>query len=298
MGRLIDLQQQRLSALQLRLGRRDAQVLALAGKDHGKALTLAEGEARAAEAEVRLKQREIDELKDSLLGLLSRSGAADGGVPPAEAQRLVAELTAEKARLKAQLERLMEGVRRAERSWSEQEEQSRRLAAEAEASRAQLDSARRMAQQAEERARRAQRAADEEVRRLDERVSAMARVGATEGARAKAAEFLVERLHVARERIAEQERRLSVQDDQLEELRHELRAEQALRAAVAPTSPTSKASQDLQLSQLHDQLRELQEVCRPELPQQQARLLRTLFNELQQQRQLVAQVARRRPLRM
>ena len=88
--RLVALQQQQLSALRLRLGRRERQVLALTGKDGGKALTVAQHEAHAAHARLRLSEGEAAELRRSMLELelISRGGelrqqnGVGGELPP------------------------------------------------------------------------------------------------------------------------------------------------------------------------------------------------------------------------
>ncbi|KAL1527245.1 hypothetical protein AB1Y20_015921 [Prymnesium parvum] len=287
LGRLVDLQQQQLCALQLRLSRRDAQVLALSGRDGGKALSLAEGAAAAAHAELRVRQRELDEMHRSVLQLeVAQRGEAGGG---GSLHKFVAERARETAALREQLERLMGGVHAAERRWGALEEARDRLQLECGQLRAQADASRRLVAQVTDRLHAARHEGRAEVKAMEERLAALARAGASAGARAKAAEFIIERLHAARARLEEMERRSLAQEAALHAAQHDLLVLQQRGAAAAAPPPTAAAAQ-LQLGQLQDQLRELREVCRPEVAQQQDRLVVSLYHQLRQERKLVAQL--------
>eukprot|EP00966_Prymnesium_polylepis_P028586 662002-Prymnesium_polylepis.1 len=69
------------------------------------------------------------------------------------------------------------------------------------------------------------RAADGDCKKMEERLTALARAGATPGARAKAAEFVIERLMAARAQLGELEKAKHAQELELQAAQQQLIAE-------------------------------------------------------------------------
>ena len=252
LAKLARLQQQQLAALRLRLARRDRQLLAMSGRDGGKALILAEHEAATAQAEVSKKNIEIDELQKSLLQLEyhqsraapltsgSMMGSFGRGNPsagsthqaavdalggdgsaaqlPENVAKFIAEKARESASIKEQLGRMTRGIQAAERQWSALEKDRDAARREVDVLRHAADAAKRLVGIANEEAFSRKREADEDRVKLEGRLGELARLSQANvnSGRAKAAEFVVERLKQARERVETLERQ---NHDQAIELR-------------------------------------------------------------------------------
>ena len=364
--KLARLQQQQLAALRLRLARRDRQLLAMSGRDGGKALILAEHEAATAQAEVRAKNIEIDELQKSLLqleynptavgrhhaaggvgggglggslggglggglgGALGASLGADGGGGlhlvtgggatggaggversgasthhlPAEVTKFIADKAHEVATLKEQLSRMTRGVQAAERSWTGLERDRDALRREVDVLRHSADAAKRLVGLANEEAFSRKREADEDRLKLEGRLGELARLSQANAntGRAKAAEFVVDRLKEARKNLESLERE---KHDMQVELREQqqlvMQYQQQLRAGLLGGSAdggtgggggtgNGGSGQQLVVARLQDELRELREVCDPEHAFEQTRVMQTLYAELRSERRLVSQL--------
>ena len=315
--RLAVQQQQQLVGLRSRLGRRERQVLALSQRDGGQALLLAQQEAEEAQRAARRSEEELAELQKSLAQLacitgLGRSAGApgsallggsalagggsglDGGgvlgrptLPtaalPAELQNFVIERAKETAALREQLGQLRQGAQRASRSWSA-------LRAEADKAHTELQGAK---QDFEERGKEGEalvaQAKDQllEARAtqdtLQKKLAETASLGAT-GGRAKAAEYVVTQLKLAKGKVRELEARC----DELKKMHDD--AVRAARAAAAGESSAERHGSAVQVAQLQDELTELRALTDVEAVARQQAVLQHLFKELRDERRHVEQL--------
>ena len=273
-------QQQQLLALRARLGRSDRRILALSARDEGKALLLAEGEARAASQACRLKEEELGQLQASLATLEYAAasakpggyGAGAAGALPAELQQFVIERARETASLREKLARVQGANQASSRKWGALERELIAARRERDAATAEA----RAAREAETRAREGASAAAGRhslvAAGLHSRVAELASKDA-KGGRSSAAKFVVEKLQAATARLSELEAELEGTREALAAREAELRrAEgtalaQAHEALLAPQGASEPESVLLQRAQ--DELRELREGADPERAQQQ-----------------------------
>jgi hypothetical protein len=142
------------------------------------------------------------------------------------------------------------------------------------------------------------READEDRMKLEGRLGELARLSQANAnsGRAKAAEFVVERLKAARERVEHLERKDHEQQIELREQQQLVSQYQQqhraglLGQASGDSGDRGAQGQQLLVARLQDELREIREVCDPEHAHEQSRVMQTLYAELRAERRLVAQL--------
>ena len=279
-------QQRQLVGLRARLERTDRRVLALAGRDQGRALLLAEQQAAAAEQAARARDDELAAMRDSLGALEFIAAPARGGrgeVEPMseELQQFVVEQARETASLKEQLARLRASVVRSDRAWGALERERDELRAMARNAESEVALARREAGADAERLRAQLAEVNSDVARMERQLGELASAGA-DSSRRKAAEYLVHKLREVRSSAAESLR----QADEARERSGAARMRAVLGSGAAPTV----AAIELELQQAQDAARELREQIDPARAAQQMAVQRVLFKELHDERKARAEL--------